>query len=387
MADLLQLVGPPGTNKVMAGELSRLARRGLGLALPSPTKRGSGAIAVPFTPELAHLAVWYHRTAARVLWQVASTRARRLEPAYAELSAAVRTHPGGWLRDRGTISVIARNVGEFAAGERQVVGMVKNAVIDGAAARGIRLTVDPAAPDLLIAVRLHDDELSVTVDLAGGPMNKRGYRTAGGAAPLRETLAAALVMLARHDSRREPLLDPMAGSGTIAIEAAAMAQGAPVWVPPRRPSLDRLPAFAGLAAAPTPPLFADTHPRVVANELDPRTARAARSNAVAAGYGDRLRVETGDFRRLDRARVAELAGTGACGVILCNPPYGERLGRGEIDALYRDLGQWLRGFAGWRAGFLVASPAFERQLVLTARVRKPLSARPLTGWFYLFELN
>ena len=83
-----------------------------------------------------------------------------------------------------------------------------------------------------------------------------------------------------------------------------------------------------------------------------------------------------------RARGASPDG----GLILCNPPYGERVGAGETDALYADLRRWLREFRGWRAAFLVANPAFEEIMGQRPRVKKPLSASSLKGYFYLYEL-
>jgi len=73
-------------------------------------------------------------------------------------------------------------------------------------------------------------------------------------------------------------------------------------------------------------------------------------------------------------------------VIVCNPPYGERVGAGETDALYEDLRRWLREFRGWRAAFLVANPAFEEIMGMRPRVKKPLSASGLKGYFYLYEV-
>ena len=382
MADTrLTLVGAPGTNKVMAGELSRLARRALpGVRLAQPQKAGGATLSYPFDPELARVAVCYHRTSARVLWEVMSSRAARLEPLYDDLLGQMAGQRG-WIRDGASFTIRARNVGAFAAGERQIVGVVKNAIVEGAARQGAAMGVDPDAPELHIAVRMHDDVISVGVDLAGGPMHKRGYRGEAGIAPLRENLAAAMVMLARHDSRREPLLDPMAGSGTIAIEAALMARGEPVWVAPRRPALAALPLFRELAERPTPPLFGDTEPIVVANELDAYTASLARRNVEAAGVARFVEVRHGDFAELRPDDVR-----GGAGLILSNPPYGERLDESDVLELYDDLSRWLGRFRGWRAGFLVANPEFAQALRRRPRVKKPMSARPLNGYFYLYEL-
>jgi putative N6-adenine-specific DNA methylase len=384
----LRLIGLQGTNKIMAGELSRLARRTLpGAAVPEPRKAGAASLVYPFSRGLARTAVAYHRTASRVLADLFTSTAARLEPLFDDLVAQMRAHPGGWYRDGTTISIRARAVDAFAAGERQVVGVVKNAVCEGAAARGARVHVDAERPDVELAVRMHEDTLVVSIDL-GGPMHRRGYRRHAGPAPIRENLAAALVMLARHDSRREILLDPMAGSGTIAIEAAAMGRGMPLWSDARRPPCARIPGLGDIAAPPLPPLFPDTAPVVIANEIDTRLVAAMRDNADAAGVSRWVSVRHGDFRTLTPAQVAGLArqrGAEPRGVIVCNPPYGERLRDRDVEALYGDLRRWLREFRGWRAAFLVANPEFEPIMGIRPRVKKPLSAAGLRGYFYLYE--
>lgn len=386
-ATALRLVGPQGTNRIMAGELSRLARRTMpGVRLEEPRKVGLGSLVYPWSTGLARTALCYHRTASRVLADLFVSTASRLEPLYDDLLAQMRAHPGGWYAAGTRISVRARAVEGFAAGERQIVGVVKNAIVEGAAAHGARLVVDPDGPDVHVHVRWHEGVLSVSLDL-GGAMHQRGYRREAGPAPLRETLAAALVMLARHDSRREILLDPMAGSGTIAIEAALMARGAPLRVAPREPPCARTPGCTELLAPPLPPLFGDTVPLVVAGELDGKAIAVARDNVRRAGVGSDVKTQHGDFRALTPASVARLLRVpeDTPGVIVSNPPYGERMG-GDVLALYDELRRWLGGFRGWRAAFLVANPEFERVLGVRPRIKKPLSASSLRGWFYLYDV-
>ncbi|HEU5057654.1 MAG TPA: hypothetical protein VFU21_14065 [Kofleriaceae bacterium] len=390
LKDALRLVGPPGSNKVMAGELSRLVKRGLpGYRLPEPHKAGPGALVYPFELAVAHLAVWYARTPSRVLWDLYQSEAARLEPLHEEIARDAAADARAWCWDRATFSIRARNLGGFAAGELQVVGAVKNALVAGAAARGMRLSVDPDRPDILVALRMHDRSLTVSIDLAGQAMHQRGYRRAAGAAPLRENLAAALVMLARFDARRELLVDPMAGSGTIAIEAALMGRGEPLWKTP--PAAHRLPAFRGWPVR-DEALFADTEPLVIANEIDTPTVAAARDNIAAAGMSARVVSLHGDFRQLTAERIARIARErgreGQGGVILSNPPYGSRLEKaGDVLSLYRDLGDWCRRFPGWRAAFLVAHPGFERAFGGRPRIVKPLPNANQPARFYLYDIG
>jgi len=391
LRDALRLVGPPGTNKVMAGELSRLVKRGLpGYRLPEPQKAGPGALVYPFELAVAHLALWYARTPSRVLWDLYESEAARLEPLHDEIARDAAADPRGWCWDRATFSIRARNLGGFAAGELQVVGAVKNALIAGAAARGIRLSVDPDRPDILVALRMHDRTLAVSVDLAGQAMHLRGYRREAGAAPLRENLAAALVMLARFDARREILVDPLAGSGTIAIEAALMGRGEPLWRG-AEPLAHRLPAFAGWPRR-DEALFADTLPLVIANEIETRTVAAARANIAAAGMSERVVSLHGDFRQLTAERIHQIARErgreGQGGVILGNPPYGARLEKAsDVVSLYRELGAWCRQFPGWRAAFLVAHRDFEQAFGGRPRIVKPLANANQPARFYLYDIG
>lgn len=386
----LRLVGTFGSNKVMAGELSRLVRRARDdVRMPVPDRLGAGSVAYPFDRRIAQVAVRYHRTSARVLWQVMSSQAARLEPLYADLLAAMLLERPNWFWDGATISVRAFGVQDFAAGERQVVGVVKNAIVDGAAKQGVHLAVDPERPDVCIDVRLLEGNLLVSVDLAGMPMHQRGYRQAAGEAPLREDLAAMMLMLARYDARSDVLLDPMAGAATLVIEAAAMASARGVWCSGRTPACSRLPEFAEDWPRTSPPLFADTRPKLIYNDIDPKALGMARANADTAGVLGQIEFVNGDFRRLTRDRVESSfgqSGAATTGLILSNPPYGQRLGDAEkLPAEYRALGAWCGSFKGYRAGFLVDHPDFEIAFGRRPILKKPLPNGPLKSVFYLYE--
>lgn len=392
--DELRLVGLGGANKIMAGELSRLVGRAFDrYALPEPRKQGAGALLYPFDAKLAALAVRYHRTSARVLWDLFASDASRLEPLYADLLDLIGNDRREWLWSGARFSVSAYNVQDFAAGERQIVGVVKNALIDGARARRIDLRMDPEQPDLNIGVRLYDQKIYVSLDLAGRPMHDRGYRQASTLAPLREDLAALLVMWGRYNAKTDVLIDPMAGSGTIAIEAACMAKARPVWQSGRRPAAESLAPFKEALQDKPAPLFADTEPLIIANERDAAASKALLANLQTSGCEPNVVATQGDFMTLtpDRVRelVAQRGGNPESGVIVTNPPYGERLqyDRKELNQLYRRLGDWCHGFRGWRAALLVANPDFEASFGGQPRKKKPMRNGPLQGFLYLYDLG
>jgi 23S rRNA G2445 N2-methylase RlmL len=372
----------------MAAELTRVARRALGIRPPNPRREGLGQLVLPFDRDLAWAAVTYLRTPTRVVWDVYRSRQARLEPLYDELFGDVRGDPRALFGDGDGISVEARRVEAFAAGERQIVGTVKNALIDGAARRGVRLHVDPHDPVLRWVARLDDrGELVVSIDLGGGSLSQRGWRREAGEAPLREHLAAVLLMLCRFDPRSDILVDPMCGAGTIPLEAIHAARATP------RPS-SALPALEALGLTrPAAPLFPDAAPLVIGCDLDLGVLAAARDNARAAGVADQVVWQRADATVLRPEMIADIARehghAGTTGVLLANPPYGERLAEADLHALYTRLAEAYRGFHGWRAGFLVGNPLLEQaffRVIGPPRIKKPLANANLRAYFYLYDL-
>lgn len=385
--DELRIIGSTQTNVVMAAELIRVAQRAIKLRPPEPRKEGLGQLVYPFDRELARVAVTYLRTPTRVLWDVYRSRADRLEPLYDELVADLANDTRALWRDGDGISVEARRVEDFAAGERQIVGTVKNALIDAIAKKGMRLHVDPQRPTTRWVARMDDNkELVISIDLGGGSLSQRGWRRDAGDAPLREHLAAVLLMLARFDPRNDILVDPMCGAGTIPIEAVHMARATP------RPT----PALAalGLAGTTKPTDLYDADPLVIGCDIDLDVLASARDNARAAKAGDAItwqRTDVADLRPEMIAQIATERGRPAesTGVILCNPPYGERLDEVDLVKLYRLIAMTCQRFRGWRACFLVGNPSFEFEVgpVLgRPRIKKPLANANLRAYFYLYEL-
>ena len=180
------------------------------------------------------------------------------------------------------------------------------------------------------------DFAQLTLDASGTALNRRGYRTWNGEAPLRETLAAALVSLSPWRPGM-PLHDPMCGTGTLMIEAAMrMAH--------RAPGLTREFALESWRSMPVE-AFRDIREQARA-EFDP-----ARVEGIS-GAG-RVRFEVADMRDCRRAEPQ--------GAFLCNPPYGERLSdRRACETLYRDMGQMLRANPGWSLSAITSHPGFER---------------------------
>lgn len=409
----LHLVGLGGSNKVMAGELSRLLRRALSqersreLLAKEPEKVGPGGLLYPFAADAAKVAAYYHRTSARVLWSLYSSAAERLEPLYDELVKQVEQDTREWMRSGLRFSVLAFGSFQVKAGERQIVGVVKNALIDGAVKQGVELILDPEEPQVTLHVRSMETRngpvVAVSIDLAGRPMHQRGYRLQSGDAPLREDLAAQLTMLARFDPRSEILVDPLAGSGTLAIEGALMAAGKPVWMSGRSPQARELTPFAQDWSTKVPALFGDSEPAVYAAEIDTETYGIMDRCLTTAGTSSQTTTYLGDFRDWDlKSLINERHGPDQKVLILSNPPYGGRLGlsRRDLITLYRDLAAYCRQFRGARAAFIIGDPESDPDeqrrgsnsiaLFMDAfgqapRIKKPMKNGPLNALFLMYD--
>jgi 23S rRNA G2445 N2-methylase RlmL len=394
IVDELRIVGSTQTNVVMAAELIRVAQRAIKQRPPEPRKEGLGQLLYPFDRDLAWAAVTYMRTPTRIVWDVYRSRAARLEPLYDELVEDIRSDTRMLWRDGDGISVEARRVEQFAAGERQIVGTVKNALVDTLARRGMRLHVDPHRPATRWIARQDDHgDLVVSIDLGGGSLSQRGWRREAGDAPLREHLAAVLLMLCRFDPRKDALVDPMCGSGTIPIEAVLSARATPRPTPALRPlGIQYLPE--GATSFEPAPLYPDASPLVVGCDVDLDVLAAARDNARAARVTEQITWQRADVATLAPALVADIAKERGrepppTGVLLANPPYGERLDEHDLEEIYTALAGTCQRFRGWRAGFLVGNPLLEQvfmQAIGRPKIKKPLANANLRAYFYLYEL-
>ncbi len=255
---------------------------------------------------------------------------------------------------------------------------VKDAIVDQFRERfGRRPSVDTEAPDLRINLHLQRDRATVAIDLSGASLHKRGYRCRTVAAPLKEHLAAALLLRAGWPRVAEEggcLVDPMCGSGTLPIEAALMAADIAPGLLRERFGFH---GWKGHDAALWEALLEEARerrerglervPPIFGYDLDETNLAAARANVEAAGVDEVV--------RLARRDVAELAPPPGCGggLVVVNPPYGERLGERErLGGLYATLGARLKThFRGWRAALFTGNPELARHLGIRSRRGHP----------------
>jgi len=231
-----------------------------------------------------------------------------------------------------------------------------------------------------IRFQIINDRAVLMLDTTGNGLHKRGYRADSNEAPLRETLAAALVQLMRCRPG-ETLIDPFCGSGTIAIEAAMLARGiapgsrrrfaAEVW--PELPSglfrVERDRARMNEQSAG----IVD----ILAYDIDPRAVELTQNNAQKAGVGDAVRTGRKDALSLFPTRES--------GVILCNPPYGERMSdKQSAQRLYKRLGHTFAAFSGWRIGILSPEERFEALFGRRADKNRKLYNGMIKCYFYQY---
>ncbi|MDE2345099.1 MAG: hypothetical protein KGL13_01395 [Gammaproteobacteria bacterium] len=372
-----------GLEPVVAEEL-----RGLGAQQVKEARGGAtfeGALAV------AYQACLWLRAANRVLYPLTRFKCSDAQSLY----AGVQRMP--WENDLspdGTLAVDFTGSNAAITNTQYGAQRVKDAVVDRLREKfGRRPSVERQHPDLRIHCHLNRDIASVSLDLSGDSLHLRGYRRAGGTAPLKETLAAGLLLKCgwqKIAAAGGSFADPMCGSGTLVIEAALMAGDAAPgllreywgfngWLKHDRRLWEKLITEARRRQA----AGRGRMPVILGYDRDARSILGAQENARAAGVAHGLRFE---HRDLTHARLP--AGLQP-GLMVTNPPYGERMGvMEELGPLYALLGDWLRQqCAGWQAGVIVADAALGKQLGIRARKMNAFHNGPLECRLLQFDIK
>jgi len=350
---------PRGLERVLADELAALGARDV-----SPVDGGvgfGGDLALCYTANLES------RVASRVLWQVGHARYRSEHDVF----EAARTLPWPKLFDvRRSIRVNVSAIKSPVKSLDFITLRVKDAVCDAFREKhGKRPDVNTESPDVRIHVFLTQDEATFYLDTSGEPLFKRGWRTLAGDAPLRENLAAGILRLTGW-SAPTPLYDPMCGGGTFLVEAAMMALDAAPGVN-RAFGFEKLENFkpkawsalrdgARARRKPAQPL------PIHGSDKSGNILVLTRENILAAGLSEAVQLKQMDV--LDGGPPAE------SGILVMNPPYGERLSDlDELAAFYPKLGDALKQrYAGWTAYILTADLRLAKLIRLTASKRTPL---------------
>ena len=266
---------------------------------------------------------------------------------------------------------------------RDCQAITKKAIIERLKAATHRAVFTETGAVYPIDVAIHSDRVRITLDTSGEALNRRGYRTWNGEAPLRETLAASLVELSpwRPGMR---LYDPCCGTGTLLIEAAFIALNRAPGL--RRPfAMEKWP-FADVSALERVRREAQSRSdegqqreiRIAGSDIDPEAIELARRHIRQAGLGGRIEVEVMDMR--------DVVLKGEPGAIVANPPYGERIGdRRVAHVVARQLGELSRRCPGWNVYAFSADMGFEREFGRRADRRRRFYNGRIECEYHMFE--
>ena len=352
---------PVGAASVLAEELAQFGAHDI--------RERSHDVKFQGTLEVGYRACLWSRTATRVLLSLGSIDAGSSKSIYEAVKRI------DWREHLGPGATLACDCSGGNASIRHTIygsQLLKDAVCDSLRdATGERPNIAPERPDVLLHLHVEGPTALVSVDFSGESLHRRGYRAEGGRAPLKENVAAAVLLRAGWPSLCEHgglLVDPMCGSGTFLTEGALIAADA-------APALDRgyfgFSGWRGHDAQLWQRLCTEARGRraartprrcILGSDVDADAVRMAITHGERAGVADWLHVEKRSLADLERPRSDS-------GLIVANPPYGERIGaESGLPALYSELGSTLRDrFQGWQAAILTGNPPLARNLGIYAK--------------------
>lgn len=333
-----------GLEGVVARELDRLG---------IPAKAENGGARFSATLEEAMRANLWLRCADRVLLVMGRFEARSFE----ELFEGVKALPWeDFITEKTRFPVSGNCARSQLMSIRDCQSITKKAIVERLKTKYRTDWFEESGETVAVSVTLHGDIAQLTLDASGVALNRRGYRTWNGEAPMRETMAAALVSLSPWRPGM-PLHDPMCGTGTLMIEAAMrMANRAPgltrdfaieQW---KNMPLDVFAQIREEAKAAFDPARIEG---ISGGDIDPQAIELAKRHLHQAGLDGKVRFEVAD--------ACDCQMEGERGAFICNPPYGERLSdRKACETLYHEMGLLLRRHPGWTLSAITSHPGFER---------------------------
>jgi len=337
------------------------------------------------------------RTADRIFLQMAQIPCRDFSDLFDGVCSVPWEH---WFkRDVRVVVDKVRTRASALASEHSVQGVVHKAIYERLGkAWGMDLLPETGAA-IAVRVYIENNIAQILLDLSGMPLHRRGYRTAGGEAPIRETLAAVLLQLMQW-RRKTPLHDAFCGSGTIPIEAVLYAHNIPPGIG-RAFALENLLPFTSesslkmvddIRREAASKIVTDCVVRVTGSDNNPKALISAQANAErACVFAGKALQKAGIDARIPRPDFAvsdfkDLAAPYEKGLLLSNPPYGERIGdRGSAEELYSSMNSLFRDFPGWEFGFITNHESFETAIGKRANKIKALKSGNLETKFYIYR--
>jgi putative N6-adenine-specific DNA methylase len=359
-----------GLEEVLAEELRQLGAREVQVL--------RRAVSFVGTVDLVYRANFWCRTAFHILRLITSFPVRTQKELYDHLYEVSWEE---WMEADQTLAVHAVAHQAVFTHTRYAEQLSKDAIADRFRARtGRRPSVDLYAPFLQVHLHLAGEVCQVFVDSSGESLHKRGYRKASGPAPLNEVLAAGLIRLTGWDLKT-PFFDPMCGSGTLLTEAALIALNLPPgrfrknfnfrnWPDHRENVWNEI---SRLAPAEFPPLA------IQGADISERMVRIARENLVHAGLENTVKVSRRDFRTSDPPFRS--------GILITNPPFGQRLPVDDLHDQYRQIGDILKNrYTDWTAWILASDKQALKFLGLKPSRKITIFNGPLECKFVNFEV-
>ena len=273
-----------------------------------------------------------------------------------------------WLLPKKSFRVDVTGFGDGLTHSHFTALQVKNAIIDLQRVRwGSRSCIDLSNPDICLHLHLANNQAVLSVDGSHSSLHKRGYRHAVGFAPLKETLAAGLMRMTGWDASNN-LVDPLCGSGTFLIEAVSRALGISAGINRQFlfkewPDFDTFLWNRELEIAKARKIYDKKLPKIIGCEFDEMIANSAIENIRKSGLEKYIEIINCPFQ--------ELKLPFGSGILVCNPPYGKRLGdENQLQTLYRELGNFCKKNAsGWDLWLLNGNPNLSKYLGMKANRR------------------
>jgi putative N6-adenine-specific DNA methylase len=363
-----------GLEEVLAAELKQLGAQQIKISTR----------AVEFTGDqrLLYQANIWCRTAIRILVPFANFYVRDEEDLYRKVS---RIRWRDYLSLSQTFAINAVVSNSTFQHSLFLSQLTKDAIVDQFRRdTGERPTVDVSRPDVRFNLHMYENQVTLALDASGDSLHRRGYRLQTNVAPLNEALAAGIILLTGWD-RKSPFIDPMCGSGTLLIEAAMLAYniapglyrghnfGFVAWQDFNKKLFEEVLTEARAQRLPEADI------EIIGSDIDRDYIDAARNNITEAGLEDEIRVRVRDIK--DAQRVGEQ------GLVVLNPPYGERIGSSDLHELYRTIGDTLKtNFSGYDAYVFTGNLEAAKYIGLRTSRRIPLYNGPIECRLLKYEL-
>ena len=320
------------------------------------------------------------RTALRILRPIRKFEARTDQQLYRGIQSI---NWRKYLHNQNTFAIDSVVRSPFFNHSKYVALKCKDAIVDQFREKtGRRPSIDVFRPDLRLHIHIGKDQVSVYLDSSGDSLHKRGYRSPGHKAPLNEVLAAGMILLSGWKGEGN-FVDPMCGSGTLLIEAAAIAGGIAPGLNNRDFGFLKWKDFdkekwqdERMAAK---AMRKDWTGKIVGADISGKNLSFARNHIALTGFGDQIRVTKADFRRFEPPKEG--------GIAMMNPPYGERLSLDDATAFYKGIGdRFKKAYQGYEAWMISSNKEGMKRVGLRPEKRYTLYNGPLECKFHHYSI-